>query len=227
MSKQAPFSESRGALTGLEGRIGLRDVPGHSGEQRDAMLRSGDGVGRGRVDDEAPVLCGGGEIDVVDPDSRAAHHTQPPAGGLEDVAPDLGPGAHDERVAEGDLGAELLGGEPVGAVDVGELPQQPEPRGAELLGDEDGGLPRHGAGGGSVRGGGRRHRGGDARALRVGPREEREAEDGRAASRGGGLGEEAVLLGGGGGGRVRRCHGRVEGSGVYGEGELSSDPVSV
>ena len=64
-------------LTSLEGRVGLRDVPRHGGEQRDAMLRGGDGVGGGRVDDEAAVLGGGGEVDVVDPDPRAAHDAEP------------------------------------------------------------------------------------------------------------------------------------------------------
>jgi hypothetical protein len=73
------------------------------------MLGSCDGVGGGRVDDEAAVLGGGGEIDVVDPDPCAADDAEPAPGGLEDVAADLGPGAHDERVAERDLGAELLG----------------------------------------------------------------------------------------------------------------------
>ena len=64
MSKQSSFSTIEGApteLTSLEGRVGLRDVPRHGGEQRDAMLRGGDGVCGGRVDDEAAVLGGGGE----------------------------------------------------------------------------------------------------------------------------------------------------------------------
>ena len=149
-------------LTSLEGRVGLRDVPRHGGEQRDAMLRGGDGVCGGRVDDEAAVLGGGGEVDVVDPDPRAADDAEPAPGGLEDVAADLGPGPDDERVAERDLGAELLGGEAVGAVDVGELAQQREPRGAELLGDEHRGLPRDGPRGRRLggRGGGRGRRGG-------------------------------------------------------------------
>lgn len=108
------------ALTSLERRVGLGDVPGHSGEQRDAVLGRGDGVRRGRVDDEAPVLGGGGEIDVVDPDPGAPHDAEPSPGCLEHVAPHLGPRPHDERVAERDLGAELLGGEAVGAVHVGE-----------------------------------------------------------------------------------------------------------
>jgi hypothetical protein len=133
------------------------------------MLRDGDGVGGERVDDEAPVLGGGGEVDVIDPDPRAADDAEPSPGGLEDVAADLGPGPDDERIAEGDLGAEVLEGEAVGAVDVGELLQQGQPRGAELLGDEDRGLPRDGSRGGGVGGGGRR-RGGRGRDRAAGRR---------------------------------------------------------
>jgi hypothetical protein len=162
------------------------------------VLRGGDGVGGGRVDDEAPVLGGGGEVDVVDPDPRAADDAEPTPGRLEDVASDLGPGPDDERVAEGDLGAEVLGGEAVGAVDVGELPQQGEARGAELLGDEDRGLPRDGSRGGGVGGGGRRR-------------------GGRGRDRGRGEARRALGVGVGLAGRRRRSAGseavRFEGTG--------------
>lgn len=178
------------------------------------MLRGGDGVSGGRVDDEASVLGGGGEVDVVDPDTRAADDAEPSPGRLEDVAADLGPGPDDERVAERDLGAELLGGEAVGAVDVGELPQQSEPRGAELLGDEDRGLPRDGprgrrvGGRGGRRGGRGRDRGGGEarRALGVGlglMRAEGQAEEGGREGAARGREEDAVVGGGGGGGRGR------------------------
>jgi len=222
VSKQSSFSTIEGApteLTSLEGRVGLRDVPRHGGEQRDAMLRGGDGVGGGRVDDEAAVLGGGGEVDVVDPDPRAADDAEPAPGGLEDVAADLGPGPDDERVAERDLGAELLGGEAVGAVDVGELAQQREPRGAELLGDEHRGLPRDGprgrrlGGRGGGRGRRRREGRGEARALGVGVglRAVGQAEEAwrEGAARERGREEDAVVGGGGGGGRGWRRQGRA------------------
>jgi hypothetical protein len=172
------------------------------------MLGGGDGVGSGRVDDEASVLGGGGKVDVVDADAGAADDAEPAPGRLEDVAADLGPGPDDERVAERDLGTEVLGGEAVGAVDVGEFPQQRKPRGAELLGHEHRRLPRGGGlEGGRRRRGGRGSGGGEARALGVGVgmRAEREAERG---VRSGGVGargreERAVVSRGGGRGRSR------------------------
>ncbi|KAI4990850.1 hypothetical protein ZWY2020_039221 [Hordeum vulgare] len=108
----------------------MGDVRGHGAHERDAVLGGSDGVGCGHVDNEAAVLDGGGEIDAVDPDAHAADDAEPAAGGLKDIAADLGAGAHDERIAERDLGPELLGGEVVGAVD-GELLDQ-QPRGAQL-----------------------------------------------------------------------------------------------
>lgn len=192
------------ALTSLERRVGLGDVPGHSGEQRDAVLGRGDGVRRGRVDDEAPVLGGGGEIDVVDPDPGAPHDAEPSPGCLEHVAPHLGPRPHDERVAERDLGAELLGGEAVGAVHVGEPPEQLEPRGAELLGHEHRRLPRYGTRGG-----------GEAAPARGAEREAEERGRHRSVVVVGR--EEDAVVGGGGGGLGRRRHGEEEeGFGVFG-----------
>lgn len=104
------------------------------------MLGGGDGVGGGRIDHEAPVLRGGRDVHVVDPHAGAAHDLEPPAGRLEDLAGDPGAAPDDEGVAEGDLGAQLLRAQVVGAVDVGEGPEEVEARIAELLGDEDGGL---------------------------------------------------------------------------------------
>lgn len=97
------------------------------------MLGRGDGIGRGRIDDEAAVLGSGGEIDVVDPDAGAADYLEAAGGGLEDLSGDLGAAPDDEGVAEGDLSAELLLAEVVGAVDVGEAPQELKPGLTELL----------------------------------------------------------------------------------------------
>ena len=108
------------------------------------MLRSGDGVGSGRIHHEAAVLGRRGQIHVIDPDAGPADDLEPPGGGLEDVAVDLGPAPDDERVAERDLGAELLGAEVVGAIDVGELLEEAQAGLAELLRDEDRRLRVHG-----------------------------------------------------------------------------------
>lgn len=104
------------------------------------MLSGGDGVGGGRIDDQAAVLGGGGQIHIIDSDTGSSDDFQPASGGLKDLARDLGAAAHDEGVAERDLGAELLGAEVVGAVDVGEVLEQLQPRVAELLRDEHRGL---------------------------------------------------------------------------------------
>ncbi|RDX79026.1 hypothetical protein CR513_40599, partial [Mucuna pruriens] len=117
-------------------RVGLGDVPGHSGEERDPVLGGGDGVGSGRIDDQAAMLGGGGQIDVIDSDAGSAYDLEPAGGGLEDLARDLGAAAHDERVAERDLCAEFLGTEVVGAIHVGEVLQKLQPCFAQLLRDQ-------------------------------------------------------------------------------------------
>jgi len=98
------------SLTGLERRVRLRDVARHGGEQRDPVLGRRDGVGGGRVDDEAADLGRGLEVDVVDPDACAADNAELAPRRLEYVAADLGLRLDDERVAERDLSAEVLGG---------------------------------------------------------------------------------------------------------------------
>ena len=55
-----------GVRTGLERRIGLRDIARHGGEERDGVLGGSDGVGGGCVDDEAAGLGGRLEVDIVD-----------------------------------------------------------------------------------------------------------------------------------------------------------------
>lgn len=92
------------------------------------------------------MLGGGGEVDVVDADAGAADDLEAAGGGLEDLAADLGGAADNEGVAEGDLGAELLLGEVVGAIDVGELAEELDAGVVQLLGDKDGGLRRGGDG---------------------------------------------------------------------------------
>jgi len=128
------------SLTGLERRVRLRDVARHGREQRDAVLGGGDGVGRGRVDDEAPDLGRGLEVDVVDPDARASHHPQPAPPRLQHLPRHLGAAPHDERVELGHLGEELGRGHAVGALHVRELPQHGEPGLAQLLRHQHRGL---------------------------------------------------------------------------------------
>lgn len=108
------------------------------------MLGSGDGIGSGGIDDEASMLGGGSEVDVVDTDACAANDLETAGGGLEDLAADLGAAPDDEGVAERDLGAELFGAEVVGAVHVGEATKEVEPGFTQLLGYEDSRLGVHG-----------------------------------------------------------------------------------
>jgi hypothetical protein len=131
-------SARRGARvrTGLERRVGLRDIARHGGDERDGVLGGGDGVGGGRVDDEAAGLGGGLEVDVVDADSRPADDAEPAARRLEHLPRDARRAAHHQRVHERHLGAELLRRELVGAVHVRELAQKVQPRGAQLLRDQ-------------------------------------------------------------------------------------------
>lgn len=136
------------------------------------MLGGGDGVGRGSIDDEAAVLRGGGEVDIVDPHAGATHDLEPPLRRLEHVAPDLRAAPHDEGVAERHLPAQLVVGEAVGAVDVGELAEELQAGLAQLLGDENRRFARGRAGDGvDDEGGG----GGDQAAVE-GASEEDEAD---------------------------------------------------
>lgn len=124
--------EKRGR-TGLEGGVGLGDIARHGGEEGDGVLGGGDGVGGGGVDDEAPGLGGGLEVDVVDADPGAADDAEAAARGLEHLPRHPRGAAHHERVHERHLGAELLRRELVRAVHVREPPQQLQPRVAQLL----------------------------------------------------------------------------------------------
>lgn len=108
------------------------------------MLGGGDGIGSGGIDDEASMLGGGGEVDVVDANACASDDLEASGGGLEDLAADLGAAPDDDGVAERDLGAELFGAEVVGAVHVGEATKEVEPGFAQLLGYEDSRLGVHG-----------------------------------------------------------------------------------
>jgi len=82
-------------LTGFDGRIGLGDVPGHGGKESDPVLGGGDSVGGRRIDDEAAVLGSSGQIHIIDSHAGSADDLEPAAGGLEDLARDLGAAAHD------------------------------------------------------------------------------------------------------------------------------------
>lgn len=108
------------------------------------MLGGRDGIGSRGIDDEASMLGGGGEVDVVDTDACASDNLETAGGGLEDLTADLGAATDDEGVAERDLGAELFGAEVVGAVHVGEAAKEVETGFAQLLGYEDSRLGVHG-----------------------------------------------------------------------------------
>lgn len=104
------------------------------------MLGGRNSIGGRGVDDKAAMFRGGRQVDIVDPDAGASHHLEPASGGLEHVAANGGAAPDDQGVAEGDLGAELLGAEVVGAVDVGEALEQLKTCFSELLGYQDGRL---------------------------------------------------------------------------------------
>ena len=55
---------------------GLGNVAGESDEERDGVLRRGDGVAAGRVDDHDAPLAGGAHVHVVDADPRATDHLE-------------------------------------------------------------------------------------------------------------------------------------------------------
>ncbi|CAA6670299.1 unnamed protein product [Spirodela intermedia] len=106
-----PKPRTASCLTRLHGGVCLRHVPGHGGHQRDPVFRSSDSVRRRGVDHKAAELSGSLKINVVDANSSSADDFQPPLRGLKHLPRHLGPAPHDQRVAEGDLGAELLLGQ--------------------------------------------------------------------------------------------------------------------
>lgn len=110
------------------------------------MLGCSNRIRGGRIDHEAAMLGGGGEIHIVDPDPSAPDHPELATGGLENISADLGAAPHDKGIAERDLGAELLGGEVIGAVNVGQALEKGQPGLAELLGDKDPGFGVRAAG---------------------------------------------------------------------------------
>lgn len=104
------------------------------------MLSRRNSVGRRRVDHQTPVLRRCRQIYIIDPNPSPSNHLQPSSRRLEHLACHLGRAANNQGVAERDLGAELLGTEVVGAIDIRKGLKQCEPRLAKLLGDEDGRL---------------------------------------------------------------------------------------
>ncbi|CAA7409781.1 unnamed protein product [Spirodela intermedia] len=125
--KWGKWVKQRKEVTSFERGIGLGDVAGHGSD----------------IDDEASVLGCGPEINVVDPDPSAANDTEPTAGRLEDLAADLRAATHDKGIAEGDLGAELLLREVVGAIHVGKPFEDLQTRLPELLRHQYRGLCPH------------------------------------------------------------------------------------
>ena len=65
-----------GPFAGLEGRVGLGDVPGQRKHQRHGVLSGGYDVGGRRVDDNHASLCCGINVDVVNADTGAANNLQ-------------------------------------------------------------------------------------------------------------------------------------------------------
>lgn len=104
------------------------------------MLGGGDGIGGGSIHDETSELGGGLQIDIINSDAGPSNDLQAAFSRLKELASDLSPAPHDQGVANRDLGAEVLRGEIVGAIDVGEGTQQLETSFSQLLGDENSGF---------------------------------------------------------------------------------------
>lgn len=106
------------------------------------MLGGSNGVGGGGIDDQAAEFGGSLQIDIVNSNTGTADDLQTALSSLEDLSGDFGATADDEGVAEGDLGAEVVGGQIVGAIDVGKGAEELEAGFSELLGDKNGGFGR-------------------------------------------------------------------------------------
>jgi len=123
--------------TSFGGGVSLGNVAGHGGEEGDAVLGSSNGVGRGRVHDEAAKLSGGLQIHVVNAHTGSSHHLQPPFPSFKHFPRHLGGAPHNQSVAARDLAAELLLREVVRAFHVPHTAQHLEPRLSKFLGDQD------------------------------------------------------------------------------------------
>ena len=53
---------------GFDGRIGLNDLPGHGCKEHNSVLDDNDDVCDGRIDNQAAMLGGGGQIHIIDSD---------------------------------------------------------------------------------------------------------------------------------------------------------------
>ena len=124
-----------GALppTVLESGVGLRDVPREREDQPDRLLRRRDDRRLRRVRDDDPASRRGGDVDVVDPDARAADHLQP-VGALDHALrePRRRPD-HDPVVAVDDLLERRVGVD----VDVETAPQELDACLGDRLADEN------------------------------------------------------------------------------------------
>ncbi len=117
----------------LEGRVRLRDVPRERHQQPDGVLGGRDHRRLGRVgDDDAPPRRGL-DVDVVDPDARAADHLQARAA-LDQVGGELRRRADDDRVVVGDALGEVAA---TVDVHVEPLAQEADAGVGDRLADED------------------------------------------------------------------------------------------
>ncbi len=85
----------------LQCGVGLRDVAGKRDEEADRVLRGGDDRRVGSVRDDDPAARRRPDVDVVDPDSRAADHLQS-LRAVDDVGGQLRRRADDDRVVAAD-----------------------------------------------------------------------------------------------------------------------------
>ena len=117
--------------------VRLRDVAREGDEQADRVLGCGDDRRLGRVRHDDPATRGGRNVDVVDADTGAADHLQPP-GALDQLGGELGRRADDDPLVVADHVFELR---VAVHVDVELLLQQPDARLRDLLPDQDPHVP--------------------------------------------------------------------------------------
>src|SRR5690606_20081775 len=93
----------------LGGHVRFRQLAGEREHQRDRVLGGGDRIAERRVHHHHALGAGGGDVDVVDPDSGAADYREARRG-VEDVLGDLGGRADRQAVVVADDRLQLFGG---------------------------------------------------------------------------------------------------------------------
>ncbi|KAL0414975.1 UNVERIFIED_CONTAM: hypothetical protein Slati_3329400 [Sesamum latifolium] len=108
------------------------------------MLGGSNGICSRRIDHQTPELGGRLQIHIINPNTRASDDLEPALGCFKHLARHLGPTPHNQRVALGDLGAQILLRQIVQTLNIAVAPQQMEAGFSEFLGDQNSRLLRLG-----------------------------------------------------------------------------------